>query len=131
VSLNLSQQRFNEENLESLFRYLSENPSLDCLALNDCKLRDSFGAKVLQSWFCPKNKANKSRGELHLEGNQFGEQLFLNILDELEEAEVQASQPGEKSLICQRVNLGRNTLTDEAVGNDLIRVLTRLQIRIF
>jgi hypothetical protein len=29
------------------------------------------------------------------------------------------------------VNLGRNTLTDEAVGNDLIRVLTRLQVRIF
>jgi hypothetical protein len=29
------------------------------------------------------------------------------------------------------VNLGRNTLTDEAIGNDLIRVLTRLQVRIF
>ena len=29
------------------------------------------------------------------------------------------------------MNLGRNTLTDEAVGNDLIRVLTRLQVRIF
>lgn len=90
VTLNLSHQRFNEENLDSLFRYLSENPALDCLYLNDCKLRDSFGAKILQGWLCPKNKANKSRGELHLEGNLFGEQLFLNILDELEEAEVQA-----------------------------------------
>jgi hypothetical protein len=134
VSLNLSQQRFNEENVDSLFKYVSESPTLESLTLNECRLRDTYGAKVLLGWLCPKNKANRYRGELHLEGNLFGEQLFLNMCDELDEADLQHPQPpgeaGEKSLICQRVNLGRNALNDEAVGNEMLRVLKRLQVRV-
>jgi Ran GTPase-activating protein (RanGAP) involved in mRNA processing and transport len=73
VSLNLSSQRMSEENIDSLFKYVSENPTLETLYLNDCRLRDIYGPKILQGWFCPKNKANRYRGELHMEGNLFGE----------------------------------------------------------
>jgi hypothetical protein len=48
----------------------------------------------------------------------------------LDEADLQAQQPGEKSLICQKLNIGRNLLNDEAIGNELMRVLKRLQVRI-
>jgi hypothetical protein len=73
--------------VDFLYQYVSENPSLETLTLNDCKLRDSFGAKLILGWLCPKNKANRLRGELNLEGNHFGEQLFLNLIDELDEAD--------------------------------------------
>lgn len=50
VSLNLSNQRFDEMNIESLQKYLSSSSILQDLNLNDCRLRDSFGAKVIQAW---------------------------------------------------------------------------------
>lgn len=50
VSLNLSNQRFDEMNIESLQKYLSSSSILQDLSLNDCRLRDSFGAKVIQAW---------------------------------------------------------------------------------
>ncbi len=106
ISLNLSSLRFNEENLESLFTYIKENPSLESLSLNDCKLRDGFGAKILYAWLCPSSKANKFRCDLNLEGNMLGEQLFLNLIDELDEDEQNHGR--DKSIQCQKVNLGRN-----------------------
>jgi len=73
VSFNRSSQRLSEENIDSLVKYISENPTLETLYLNDCRLRDIFGAKLLLGWLCPKNKANRYRGELHMEGNHLGE----------------------------------------------------------
>ena len=51
ISLNVSNQRFDEGNIDALQKYLVDSPVLENLILNDCRLRDSFGAKILISWF--------------------------------------------------------------------------------
>jgi Ran GTPase-activating protein (RanGAP) involved in mRNA processing and transport len=76
VSLNISHQRFDEGNIDALQKYIIESPVLETLTLNNCRLRDTFGAKILISWFSQKNKTNKFRGQIHLEGNLLGESLF-------------------------------------------------------
>ena len=64
--------------------------------LNDCKLRDSFGAKVFHAWISKgviKNSGKQAKkGELLMEGNAFGEQLFSNVMDEMDEEEGTSSR---------------------------------------
>ena len=64
--------------------------------MNDCRLRDSFGAKVIQAWIANRGKNNggkqAKRGDLLMDGNLFGEQLFSNVIDEMDELEGSSSR---------------------------------------
>ena len=96
ISLNLSHQRFDDLNMETLHKYVSNAHILQNLNLNDCKLRDSFGSKVIQAWVSigegTKNNKKGRRGELLMEGNMFGEALFSNVIEEMEEIEGASSR---------------------------------------
>lgn len=89
-------------NVESLQKYVATASLLQNLNLNECRLRDSFGAKVIQAWLSTSHKKNNGgkqakKGELLIDGNLFGEQLFSNVMDEMDEVEGSSSRHNTQS----------------------------------
>jgi len=87
--------------------------TLKDLTLNDCRLKDSYGARVFHAWIqkplTQEQPRAKEMGELNLEGNLFGAALFKEVLELLEE---DSAEPVLYCTYLEKLNFSRNQLED-------------------